>query len=97
MTWALHRGAEQDLDDAFRFYLSEAGRAVAARFLDEFERVLAMLEARPELGTPTGGDRRRFPLRGFPYSVIYRQAGGALQVLVVRHQSRDPGHGTRRR
>jgi plasmid stabilization system protein ParE len=58
LTCSLHRGAEIDLADAARFYRREAGRAVAARFLDEFERVTALLAANEALGTPTGDDRR---------------------------------------
>ena len=62
----LHPGAEWDLGQAARFYRKEAGRGVAQRFLEEFERVSALLVANPGLGIPTGGDRRWFPLHGFP-------------------------------
>jgi len=41
---------------------------VARRFPDEFERVTKLLNELPDLGTPTGGDRRTYPLIGFPYS-----------------------------
>lgn len=37
MRCALHRDAERDLGNAAQFYRSEAGRAVAERFLNEFE------------------------------------------------------------
>lgn len=97
MTYTLHPGAERDLTEAAGFYRREAGKAVAARFLDEFERVAALLVADPGLGTPTGDDRRWFPLRGFPYSLIYRPARGGVRILVVRHQHRDPAYGAARR
>ena len=58
--------------------------------LIEFERICELLSANPELGIPTQGQRRRFPLHGFPYSIIYRPAPDGLRILVVRHQSRDP-------
>jgi plasmid stabilization system protein ParE len=48
VSYSLHRGAEQDLTDAFRFYKREAGRGVAARFLSEFERVVSLLEEFPQ-------------------------------------------------
>ena len=89
MSYCLHRGAEQD-------YKREAGRGVAARFLSEFERVVSLLEEFPEIGTPTNGPRRSYPLTGFPYSVIYRHVEGGIRVLVVRHQSRDPDFGEHR-
>jgi len=43
-----------------------------------------------------GVARRTYRLTGFPYSVIYRRIDSDIRVLVVRHQSRDPGHGERR-
>lgn len=97
MSYSLHRGAEVDLALAARFYRREGGRAVAARFLDEFERVAQLLVESPGLGTPTQENRCRFPLHGFPYWVIYRQQMPGIRVLVVRHQGRDPEHGDERR
>ncbi|MCI1193577.1 type II toxin-antitoxin system RelE/ParE family toxin [Calidifontimicrobium sp. SYSU G02091] len=58
MKFTLHPAAERDLADAARFYRREAGRAVALRFLDEFERIAQLLAARPGLGMPTAGNRR---------------------------------------
>ena len=93
MSYSLHRGAEQDLTDAFRFYKREAGTGVAKRFLVEFERVISLLQEFPEIGTPTNEHRRSYPLSGFPYSVIYRHVNADIRVLVVRHQSRNPDYG----
>lgn len=97
MSCTLHRDAERDLGNAARFYRSEAGRAIAERLLDEFERVASLLEANPELGTLTGGQRRWFPLHGFPYPIIYRPVSTGIRVLVVRHQHRAPDYGSERR
>ena len=97
MTWTLHRGAELDLAEAARFYRREGGRAVAARFLDEFQRIAELLVKHPDIGTLTEGERRAFPLTGFPFSVIYRPLNPGIRILVVRHQNRDPEHGTQRR
>jgi plasmid stabilization system protein ParE len=97
VTRSIHRLAAEDLAEAVRFYKSEAGKGVARRFLAEFERVATLLELRPGLGTPTADGRRVHPLSGFPYSIIYRQDGLGLRILVVRHQSRDPGFGDSRR
>ena len=97
MSLTLHRDAEHDLGNAARFYRIEAGRAVAERFLAEFERISVLLEANPELGVLTGGERRCFPLHGFPYSIIYRPVDTGLRILVVRHHHRDPEYGKDRR
>jgi len=51
----------------------------------------------PDLGTPTTRGRRVFPLRVFPYSIVYRELENAIRVVVVRHQHRKPGYGGARR
>ena len=70
MTYSLHPGAEHDVADAMDFYSEHAGQVVAARFLEEFERVAKLLVEHPGLGTPTTTGRRTFPLKVFPYSVV---------------------------
>jgi plasmid stabilization system protein ParE len=96
MTLSFHGAAEKDLTDAVRFYKAEAGRGVAGKFLAEFERVVAMLEEFPGIGTPQGAERLSFPLTRFPYSVIYRMVDTGVRILVIRHQSRDPIYGDER-
>lgn len=97
MTYQLHPDAEQDLLDALAFYWQEAGRAVAERFVDAFEQAAKLIAENPSLGAPTNASRRSFPLRGFPYSVIYRPVETGIRILVVRHQHRHPAHGDQRR
>lgn len=97
MTRSIHRFANDDLTESVRFYKQEAGVGVARRFLSEFERIVNLLEEHPGLGTPTGDDRRSFPLVDFPYSIIYKQDGSGIRIPVVRHQHRDPEYGEARR
>lgn len=96
MKRSIHRLAEQDLREAADFYRREAGVGVALRFLGEFERVAALLDLQPGIGTPMPDGRQAFPLVGFPYSVIYRHMADEIRILVVRHQRRDPGFGCSR-
>ena len=72
-------------------------QCIGATFLDEFEHVSKLLVENSGLGTPTGEQRRWFPLHGFPYSVIYRPLEFGVRILVIRHQNRDPEHGEQRR
>jgi plasmid stabilization system protein ParE len=97
MTYSLHPGAEQDVASAMDFYSEQAGPAVAARFLDEFERVAKLLVEYPGLGMPTTRGRRIFPLKVFPYSIVYRNLEGGIRILIVRHQHRRPGYAGGRR
>lgn len=94
MTYTLHPAAEQDVAEILDFYVEHASRAVAARFLREFERVANLVGEQPGLGTPKSSARRAMPLRVFPYLVVYRPlASGGARILVVRHQHRRPGYG----
>jgi plasmid stabilization system protein ParE len=95
--YSLHPDAVQDIADAMDFYAAQVGMLVAERFLDEFERVANLLVSHPGLGTPTMKGRRVFPLRVFPYSVVYRSLATGMRIIVVRHQHRKPGHGGARR
>ena len=90
MTYSLHPGAEHDIANALDFYKEQAGLVVAERFLEEFERVAKLLVEYPDLGTPTTRGRRTFPLKVFPYSVVYRNLESSIRILIVRHQHRKP-------
>lgn len=91
MSHSIHHRAEQDIVDALDFYSEHAGPLVAARFLNEFERVVRLLVEHPGLGTPTTKRRRVFPLKIFPYSIVYRAQDNDIRILIVRHQHRKPG------
>ena len=97
MTYSLHPGAENDIANALDFYSEQAGLVVAERFLEEFQRVAKLLVEYPVIGTPTTKGRRTFPLKVFPYSVVYRNTGNNILILIVRHQHRKPGYAGSRR
>ena len=96
MTYSLHPEAARELEQALAFYRDQGGIGVARAFLVEFERVSKLLVLNPGFGTPTTGGRRSFPLRRFPYSLIYRSTGKVIRILVVGHQHRRPGYGSGR-
>lgn len=97
MSYSLHPEAERDIANALDFYSEQAGLGVAGRFLEEFERVAKLLVDHPGLGTPTARGRRAFPLKVFPYSVVYRNLDSGIRILIVRHQHRKPGYAGGRR
>lgn len=97
MTYSLHPGAELDIADALDFYGEHAGPVVAARFLDEFERVAKLVVEHPGLGTPTTRGRRAIPFKVFPHSVVYLNLKSSIRILIVRHQHRKPGYAGGRR
>jgi len=88
---SLAPGAEQDLVEGGLYYSREANADLARAFISEFERSAALLGEQPELGAPWRGRARRFPLRRFPYSIVYYLSEGHIRILAVAHQSRKPG------
>jgi plasmid stabilization system protein ParE len=52
MSYSLHPGAQSDVAEVLDFYRERVGAALAGRFLDEFERAVALLVRHPAFGTP---------------------------------------------
>lgn len=88
MNRSIHPEAEQDVADAFAYYEKLASTELAERFLKELERVAVLLIDNPGFGTPKTKSKRMFPLKGFPYSVVYQATDTDFRILVVRHQNR---------
>jgi plasmid stabilization system protein ParE len=84
--------ARQDLVQAVQWYLKEAGPRVAERFEADLQRALRLLSAMPTLGRPHRLSVRTWPLRHFPYLLVYRVQADRLAIIAVAHQSRAPDH-----
>jgi hypothetical protein len=89
MSIGFHPHANRELAEAGEFYETHA-RGLGARFLDAVEGVLGILKSYPDLGQPLSATLRSFPVRRFPYSVVYRHLGGRLQVVAIAHHRRRP-------
>ncbi len=93
MSYWLHPLAAQELSDAAAYYEDKASKKLALLFLDEFERLMALLGQHPSLGRPDGPHLRRYALTGFPYSLIYRaQPHAKLEVFAIAHHRRKPSY-----
>ena len=91
MNYSFHDRAIGDIAAAQEYYFQHAGAQVASRFNAELDRVINLLMANPGFGTPIARLRRAFPLKGFPYSLVYLTEGDELRILIVRHQRQRPG------
>ena len=87
--------ADEDLDIAFDYYLLEAGPEIAEAFINEFERVASYLSRNSTSGSTSIGhalaikDLRQWPLRRFPYLIIYVDRGHIVEIWRVLHGQRD--------
>ncbi|MDN3542927.1 type II toxin-antitoxin system RelE/ParE family toxin [Kinneretia asaccharophila] len=85
--------AHRELVAALQWYLSDGGPAVAARFGQAVEQATQLLASMPQLGTPShASPTRGWPLKRFPFTLVYRVQGERLTVIAVAHQSREPGY-----
>lgn len=83
--------AERELIDGALFYAREANAELGLAFIAEFERSVGVLCNYPRLGPVWRGTTRRFPLRRFPYTIIYQIKLEEVRVIALAHQSRRPG------
>jgi toxin ParE1/3/4 len=57
---------------------------------------LELIEEFPAMGAPVpyvdASDTRRFPVRRFPYQVVYVELDDALEVIAIAADSQRPGY-----
>ena len=90
MTPSVSSEADRELTEGAVYYAREGGRELGLAFIAEFERTVSLLCEHPNIGTVWRAARRRFPLRRFPYSVIYYIHGDELRVIAIAHHRRRP-------
>ena len=81
-----------ELHDAAAFYTLKGNVELGLAFVAEFERAANLVLANPLLGPVFRGNRRRYILRRFPYSIIYQVAAGELRILSIAHHRRRPSY-----
>jgi toxin ParE1/3/4 len=91
MTPVFHPAAEQELAAAMEIG-EERGWGLGAELLIEVRRIVALLCETPNIGEPLDLRRRRFPLRRFPFGLIYRVEGDTLRILALAHRRQRPGY-----
>ena len=87
----VHPAALIELWEARQWYAERSPRA-ADRFFQQYEQALEMIAARPLTWPNYHRGTRHYLLQSFPYHVIYRLSGDAVQVLAVAHAKRRPGY-----
>jgi len=83
--------AVRELIDVAIFYAEQESTELGLAFIVEFERALEVLRENPNFGAPWRDTTQRFPLRRFPYGVLFVIEGTELRVMALAHQRR-PGY-----
>jgi plasmid stabilization system protein ParE len=91
----LHPEAEREYLTSLEWYLQRSPTA-AANFADEIERAIEMIVQTPERWPAYYTVCKRYVLRQFPFSIIYRVFPSRVFVLAVAHGHRRPGYWRKR-
>jgi plasmid stabilization system protein ParE len=90
-----HGAAAAELEAALDWYL-ERSESAAERFAVELRRAVALVAESPGRWPAGGNNTRKFPLRKFPFAIIYRELLHVVQILAVAHSHRRPDYWKRR-
>jgi plasmid stabilization system protein ParE len=88
---AFHPEALAEAQAAIAWYRERSVLAANA-FITELGKAVDAVYDAPQRWPLYLGETRRFPLRRFPFWVIYREKPQAIEVLAVAHARRRPGY-----
>ncbi len=86
-----HPAAAQEAETAFEWYAAR-DIAVARGFRDELQRAVEIVAAAPRVWPRYGRRARRYVFPRFPFSLIYVDRGGEVELIAVAHGRRRPGY-----
>ena len=91
-----HDAAIAEAAEAAQYYdARQPGRGL--KFTQAIRESIATILDAPDRYEVIFGRVRRFMVDGYSYSVIYLLLPGVIRILSIKHHSRDPRHGLRRR
>ena len=92
MSYGFHPDAEAEHLETVAYYETQQA-GLGASYLAEFESVLERVcEAPNRYSIERKPDIRRIRLSRFPFTVLFRESGGTVQVLAVAHHHRRPSY-----
>ena len=97
MQLVLHPKVHSDVFKIMEYYEQVATPELADDFYRELRMFMQEAAERPESFSIRTRDLRRVNLQRFPYHFLFRIAGDAVRILVVRHHRRHPSLGIQRK
>ena len=91
----LRERARRDIDEAIEHYLSEAGSAVALKFIDALEDALRQIGERPASGSPRYTHELEIPglrvrsVGRFPHLIFCVERDADIDIWRALHGARD--------
>jgi plasmid stabilization system protein ParE len=87
----VHPAARAELQAAFDWYF-ERNPAAARAFIREIDAAVAAISDNPSMWSSYIERCRRYVLRRFPFSVVYRTTGSEISIVAFAHGRRRPGY-----
>ena len=92
MRYQFHPAAEAEYLETIAYYETQKP-GLGASYISEFESVLQRVSEFPNnYLIEREPDLRRARFRRFPFTVLFRESDGTIQVLAVAHQHRRPSY-----
>ncbi|MFT5634452.1 MAG: plasmid stabilization system protein ParE [Rubritalea sp.] len=92
-----HPSVQDDINGAMKFYFIEATEKVAHEFWAELSESLIKIRQNPTHFHFSQPELRRCNLKKFPYHILFLDNPDKVRIQVVRHNSRRPAYGTKRK
>ncbi len=86
-----HPAALEESTAAEAWYRERSATAAMA-FIAEIDRAVAQIGDAPQRWARHTHGTRRFVLRRFPFSLIYRVGSSDIEIIAVAHGRRRPGY-----
>ena len=83
--------ALEEAEAAARWY-AERSETAALAFAEEIDAAVSAIEYLPNAWPSYSHGTRRFLLRRYPFSVVYRVEPGRILIVAVAHEHRRPGY-----
>jgi plasmid stabilization system protein ParE len=84
-------GARRDFDESFDWY-SERSTQAAVRFANAVDAALTQIATNPTCVASPDGVHREFPVKEFPFRIVYRLIENRVLVVAIAHVKRRPGY-----
>lgn len=91
----LRERANRDAEEAFDYYLEDAGARIALGFADALQRAFRHMSRHPASGSPRYASEldlpglRFWPLKRYPFLVFYVERDDHVDVWRILHGERD--------
>jgi toxin ParE1/3/4 len=85
--------ASAELAEAVRWYERQRP-GLGAELFDAVAHTVDLIRTNPEIGSLRQGrfPSRQFPLRRFPYKIVYRERDDDIYIVAIAHTARRPNY-----